>query len=596
MKTPLPLFAIKLVVLLFTCSLHAQDFFKERHVVNHIKGSDTLVQINFNPVCSFEDFKLLEKRQKNSFKDRGSFFLVFSSNAAEEVDLIELKDSKHTINVSSNKVVVNGGNTYEVAFSDGGIISYLFLRNHFTPRNNGLHVNTSISDFQTSIAEFIYFPEVLNVLDKTILESYLSIKYGYSLEANNYISSKRDTIWNVKDHTSFTHRFTALGRDDQMGLYQKRSMNSDNKSLVIGLNDTEISEDCSYLMWSDNNGSVRIGKEKLLDRTWEITSYGKKDDFSKANLFINPTLFFEDDDQILQGTDLDVWIVLSSTSDFSSEKKYIRCDLRQDDLIEFRDVDFSKHQFFSFIVAPSFFVDSELEGLPCSLSQNLKLQPIGGVAPYQLTITSPQFQKQFTLNSNETFEIEVLADTYQIDLVDSFGSNYETSFTVQQPSLFEATMSKEWVLLEGQDVFIIPQVSTRDSIILYEWIYQNEVISNSETLQTNKTGSYKLNLHLKDECVHSYSFEVVYNDDLMNEIQVYPNTIPSGHPFYIDFNFHETKNVNLHIFDIHGKSIESTKLHKIQSFQYTTSLLVSGVYMLMFGTETTTVVKRIIVQ
>jgi len=76
--------------------------------------------------------------------------------------------------------------------------------------------------------------------DMQQITSYLAIKYGQTLDSNDYpwLFSSVDTVWSVSNHVPFVHHVFGIARDDAMGLYQKQSTNVDDNTLTMFLGNT----------------------------------------------------------------------------------------------------------------------------------------------------------------------------------------------------------------------------------------------------------------------------------------------------------------------------------------------------------------------
>lgn len=136
-----------------------------------------------------------------------------------------------------------------------------------------------------NLYEMIFIPRKAKKMDLNKIHSYLSIKYGISLEKGKYYSSDEKVIWDPEEHKEFKYRPTGLGRDDGNELYQKQSTNREDMFLIIGKADikktnvenTSLFDHHNFVMWSDNNQPMTMkadGNFKVLERNWEINFIG----------------------------------------------------------------------------------------------------------------------------------------------------------------------------------------------------------------------------------------------------------------------------------------------------------------------------------
>lgn len=136
--------------------------------------------------------------------------------------------------------------------------------------------NTAES-WQGKIHELILYNRQLSATERQKINSYLSIKWGTSIDTvimkvagagNNYITSDGTVIWTANN--TYYHRITGIGRDDCTGLLQKQSRNVDLSSPgypTIGLgtiaannpsNASTIAADKSFMVWADD-GKIGSG-------------------------------------------------------------------------------------------------------------------------------------------------------------------------------------------------------------------------------------------------------------------------------------------------------------------------------------------------
>ncbi len=119
------------------------------------------------------------------------------------------------------------------------------------------------------IVEVISYNRILTTVERQRVESYLSLKYGLTLNngATDYLASDGSVYWNDTDNTGYGHDIAGIGRDDCTNLNQKqsRSVNPDDVITVAAggsvaatnaTNAATITNDKSFLLWSNNNGAT----------------------------------------------------------------------------------------------------------------------------------------------------------------------------------------------------------------------------------------------------------------------------------------------------------------------------------------------------
>ncbi len=156
------------------------------------------------------------------------------------------------------------------------------------------------------IAEVIVFNKTLTVAERNKVESYLAIKYGFTLDQvaannNDYTSANGTVIWSRAANIPFGNNITGIGRDDADSLMQRQSMSINapvgmvtiykgnykggNTPVTNIANPNNIAPDNSFVVFGDNNlgltstrcfaGTGTNGTSSLrLARVWKAQTTG----------------------------------------------------------------------------------------------------------------------------------------------------------------------------------------------------------------------------------------------------------------------------------------------------------------------------------
>ncbi|AJR04730.1 DUF7507 domain-containing protein [Siansivirga zeaxanthinifaciens] len=141
------------------------------------------------------------------------------------------------------------------------------------------------------LAELLIFPNALSESNKAIIQSYLAIKYGVSLDpsVNAYVDSDGNQIWT---DTNYWNDVFGIGRDDVSGLNQIQSnsvntgsgngIGQSGKGNIVIINPSSL-DDKAFLIIGHDNGSLleqlsdlpaglnmfRLGREWKVQRTMD---------------------------------------------------------------------------------------------------------------------------------------------------------------------------------------------------------------------------------------------------------------------------------------------------------------------------------------
>ncbi|NRA62494.1 MAG: hypothetical protein HRU25_16650, partial [Psychrobium sp.] len=157
------------------------------------------------------------------------------------------------------------------------------------------------------LSELIVFDEVLNDTDRHIIESYLAVKYGITLNpvqdtlgsstGNNgydYLNSAGNVIWQSDASDVFKYNVAGLGRDDARQLDQRISRSVNYASVLTMATDTDFTSlnlatsrpgfngNRDYILWATDKSSVdaEYGNKVAIESTLNNNPQGIK---SRAN-------------------------------------------------------------------------------------------------------------------------------------------------------------------------------------------------------------------------------------------------------------------------------------------------------------------------
>ena len=203
--------------------------------------------------------------------------------------------------VITNKGIFDYSDTLKVGTGAGAkIITY---GKHDKSKGNFVYLPKS-TDKTLLIPEFLVFKRNLTKREKQQVETYLSIKYGVSINyisEKNYLSSSGQILWDYKKNKKYGYRITGLGRDDAFGLYQKQSQNVNSNIITVALKDVKVLNSQNtgtlsneeFLLWGDNNEDIEFKEADLLSfhpnkdlkRLW--IAQVKTEDTLKTSLYFN---------------------------------------------------------------------------------------------------------------------------------------------------------------------------------------------------------------------------------------------------------------------------------------------------------------------
>jgi hypothetical protein len=157
-----------------------------------------------------------------------------------------------------------------------------------TPPNMriGRHATNATGGMKGDLAEIVIYNNIPSAVNKQKIESYLALKYGFSLSQNvllNYLSSASTVIYPATStHSAYITAITGIGRDNGSDLIQTGSRNQSSNDFIRMENPSAL-DDGDFLLWGSNNGTMITPDlsdvdgtfiSRRLSRVWRVAHTG----------------------------------------------------------------------------------------------------------------------------------------------------------------------------------------------------------------------------------------------------------------------------------------------------------------------------------
>jgi hypothetical protein len=627
-----------LLLLLFSYSLYSQSattFFNKAiwyksHDSNsyNFKGiskkeNDLYSLFNFNRTIDFKKEKI-DKIVRGIVENKSSFFIVFKSEEVKESNLFILKQGGFETFFTTGKVYTDEEEfKHKEQTRDGVILTYIYNKNNFFSKKKGSIVFDDIlyndKEGKNAIMELIYFPKVVSTDEKNRIESYLSLKYGISLcSGSDYYNSNGDLVWEHKKNENYGYRITGIGRDDSFQLYQKQSGNYKKDGLYIGFdtifkrNEDNLSKikDKTFLIWGDNNGTTHLKEDNhsitSMSRKWKTQFIREPGD-----TVTNPKIQVKIDTDLMNFGKLELtgkdnrtlWMVVDTLQgeNINYSRAIFLKPLSQDLNFLYDASVINKYSscLFTFVSGSDFFVLDESYASQCMLNQKggVRIKIIGGVAPYLIKLQSDKFYKEIAV-ADSYLEIESLSDgDYLLEVLDSKKKSHSSSFSIDGFLETPVSLSKEWLLSQGETLVVKPTIDKQEQIMSYSWYNENKLLGIDNQITINEIGNYSLEVEHNNGCRKKMDFSVKAKEKSpINDWIVFPNPVKSNEKFSIRFNLSEPEDIVVNVYDENGRNLRTKQLGTIKQFDYNDSLLVSGTYLIVVTRKNTSQTAKIIIQ
>ncbi len=568
---------------------------------------------NFNPV--FVPTESKELSYKNILKNKYSLFVVFKSDIDEEVPFLNLKSNGLMTTITNKQLISEKNNTYKKVDSKQGIVlTYLVSqekkgRNKSSLNLENLSRPNTEKGYRNDILELLYYPHVVNDLEKQKIESYLSIKYGISLLGEvDYINSEGKKIWDYKENKIYNNRVTGIGKDGALHLNQKQSGNAQKDGLYIGVetirqsnkeNIADIPEK-SFLIWGDNNGSTKMESDKKvpdiikkMNRIWKMQSTYENQSMAFATqIMIDKDVFSIAEDNVNSKKDDFVWLVIdrngSEVFDYHNAEYFMQSADKEGRLFFDNvvwDIDESGSDTFTFIKGPDFFVNYEIADADCNLEplSEVNLKITGGKGPFRFDFTTPSSTKSFSIEERSFKLSDLLPDNYIINTTDKMLRNQKDTLIINNLKSVSISLASQWYLDNSKETIIIPQIKNpEDQKLSFTWKRGEVLLSTEKQFIATEEGDYKLRVMNEMGCQNELSFRVDKSLQLLDDQWIlYPNPAKRDEPFTIRFNLENESEVLVNIFDFSNKLIKSRMLGRIREFEYSETLSTIGTFLIV---------------
>ena len=466
---------------------------------------------------------------------------------------------------------------------------------------------SDLNTFSGNIAEFIVFDRLVGGIELQILQSYLSIKYGSTLQYSDYISSTGDVVWDYLVNEEYSFAIAGIGRDDGFDLYQKQSSNVEEPEfLTIGAeqiveSNTENSStfnNGNFLVWgmNDKEAVLELSDSAIypytypvLERKWLMDATGNRASDIPTEIQFNVK------DLIGESTICYLVIDRSGTGDFASQNiEYILTEnISEEGVATFEDIQWDTDNSGSDVFSISFGMDN---GVECThpichndASGSIQLQVMGGTGPYLFVLINDaqSYKKEWTGESRFQNIENLEPGNYKLIITDNSSNIAQNTVTINNPGEFSTGLEPEYTLEMGESLVLDAGKYISEREATFEWESDNGFYSTSDEIMVTQPGEYTITITNKSGCVATETLLVKALDNIFYHYQVYPN--PSNGDYKLDISLAGQSPVKVRIFSTQGAFISEETSDGASSYTFRGCLDNSGLYFVeietSFGTE-----------
>ncbi|MES2864998.1 MAG: T9SS type A sorting domain-containing protein [Bacteroidota bacterium] len=567
--------------------------------VDYIKNNATLWLKNdtvtnclsYNYNCPLEKLESNYKIYSNQF----SFFIAYKTDNSTEKQIVSLKYGNKTIKIS-NKNVVKQNDTITVLDTNKSAKIVSYLHNDPTFSKKGKLFIDLVNSKDENILEIIFIPKVVSKFHKEKIETYLSLKYGFSLADKQYYRSvKNDTIWNPASLASFSKDVTGMGNDSANFYNRNKSYNHNLQGLEL-YTETLFSNN-NYAMWGHNGKAKMIpNHNELATENYKIWHFKKHLEATDARLFklkINKELLDSVIDTLLVNERIYLYVSHTNADesiDLYSGKHYVGVFNSDKDIV-FENINLASDSRFIFIKAPEMYVFSRTLS-ECGEATALHLDFVEGNFPFNITVSNDKLHKNYYVENSKYIINDLPEGKYNIEVIDVYKNKKNIAVEIKDAHKFQVKLKESWNLNENNLVVVSPEILKSDTKLQYTWKKEEQILGTENTIQLETEGDYVLEV-TNGVCEDKFAFKVISSRESF--ISLYPNPSKTNEEITLQLSKSNNEFVEVKITDINGKLIQLLNYKDLNTDMIKFHFDFSGVYFVHLKTKEDNKVFKVII-
>ena len=400
----------KILILLVSISSFSQTEYIKNNATLWLKNESVSNCLNYNNKCALNQFEEYYKIYCNQF----SFFIAYKTNNEVEKNIVSLKYGNKQIKIT-NKNVLKQSDTITVLDSNKTtkIVSYLHNDPSFSKKGKLFIDLLNNPNPEDDILEIIFIPKVVSLYNKEKIETYLSLKYGFSLMENQYYRSvKNDTLWNPVTLSAFSKDVTGMGNDTANFYSKSKSFNFNLKGLEVYTDSTFL--DTNYALWGHNGKAKMVVNHNELSiqdyKIWHFKKHLESIDNRTFKLKIKKELLDSVIDTLLVNERIYLYVSHNNsdeTIDLFSGQHYVGVFNSENDIV-FENINLLNDSRFIFIKAPETNIFSRTLS-ECGQATQLHLDFVKGNYPLNILVSNDKIKRNYSVENSKYIPLPVLS-------------------------------------------------------------------------------------------------------------------------------------------------------------------------------------------
>jgi len=584
-------FIPKVLFFFISLSSFSQTDYIKNNATLWLKNDTVTNCLSYNYNCSLTQLDDNYKIYSNQF----SFFIAYKTDTSAEKQIVSLKYGNKTIKIS-NKSVVKQNDTITVLDTNKNAKIVSYLHNDPTFSKKGKLFIDLVSGQEDNILEIIFIPKVVSKFHKEKIETYLSLKYGFSLAEDQYYRSvKNDTIWNPSSLASFSKDVTGMGNDSANFYDRNKSYNHNFKGLEI-YTDSTFSNN-NYALWGHNGKAKMIANHNELSienyKIWHFKKYVDSIDNRLFKLKIEKELLDNVIDTLLVNERIYLYVShnnVDESIDLFNGQHYVGVFNSDNDVV-FENINLLNDSRFIFIKAPEMNIFSKTLS-ECGEATQLRLDFVEGKYPFNITVSNDKLRKNYFVDNSRYIINDLPEGKYNVEVIDVYKNKKNIQVELKDENKFQVKLKENWNLNENNLVVVAPEILKSEKKLQYTWKKEEQILGTENSIQIETEGDYVLEV-TNGTCEDKFAFKVISNRD--SSISLYPNPSKTNEEVTLKLSKKVNEFVEVKINDLNGKLIQLLNYKDLNTDIIKLRFDFSGVYFVNLKTKEDNKVFKVII-
>ncbi|MBV8325118.1 hypothetical protein [Chryseobacterium sp.] len=558
--------------------------FRKNSIKQSVSPKDTLKDRLMNFHLVVDEYPDHFFKKLNVSLNQPTFFMVGNEFGGKERKVY----AKIGSSIISSSGIIDFSDTLKITDRELNAKILTFTKKDVNRKINPIVFFNKSSNKKLLIPEVLVFNNSLSDIDIQKVETYLSIKYGITINnisEKNYISSGDHILWDSKKNKNYNFRITGIGRDDAYELYQKQSKNSNKGTITIAMDslrptnssNSGVIENENFLLWGDNNQDLKFKEADLLSqhakrdmlRIWKVQSKSTNGQVLKTNMYatlpvppsgsVMKLRIFQNENNYQNDISMDV------TGKKINDSLYVFKDILW-------NIDRDGIDYFTFSLDDSQSnANIQLVSTCEDLGKNLvKISVPAGLSPFEYSLqslTTDQSAINGTLNSGTQLVFNNLkADNYKLTIKKQGYGDIIRTFDLQ--GIINQNIDSNY-LWQGAPI----ELDLNTNALQYTLKGPNGQTTSTAPYFLTGTGNYQLTIKNKSGCeitkslavLNTADYATLQNNSLFKNIQVSPNPSRDGN-MTIKVQLKTAKPLTIKIFNSLGILIKQGEYNAASEF------------------------------